>query len=67
MDLVEEKAFLFTGDKGENLDEVAIPANLEKLVKEKREMLINTVAEVDDSIAEKVIMEEKAPVRSKCL
>lgn len=63
VDLVDERAFLFTGDKGENLEEVAIPANLEKLFKEKREVLINTIAEADDAIAEKVIMEEKVPVR----
>ncbi|CCX31424.1 Similar to Elongation factor G, mitochondrial; acc. no. B2WBM8 [Pyronema omphalodes CBS 100304] len=59
VDLIEMKAVYFEGDNGERVivkDE--IPAHLQDLCVEKRGVLIETLADVDDEIAEIFLMEE---------
>jgi len=59
VDLVRMKAMYFDGDNGETVREEAIPAELENLAKEKRAEMISRLADVDDAIGEKFLMEEE--------
>jgi elongation factor G len=74
IDLITKKAFHFLGDKGTKVTEVPIPESLEGAVEEKRKELIERLADVDDDIAEKFLMEEelmedelKAAIRKQTL
>lgn len=59
VDLLKMKAFIFEGDNGETITETDIPADLAELAKEKRQELIGAVADLDDAIGEKFLMEEE--------
>lgn len=59
VDLVTMKAFINEGDNGEIITEVEIPADMVDQAKEYRQELIGKLADVDDSIAEKFLMEEE--------
>lgn len=59
VDLVRMVAMYFDGDNGENIREEAIPAELQSLAKEKRAEMIARLADVDDAIGEKFLMEEE--------
>jgi elongation factor G len=50
VDLVEKKAYLFSGKHGEIIEEVPIPADLEQNVNEYRATLMEKVAECDDDL-----------------
>ncbi len=58
VDLIRMKAMYFEGDNGENIREVEIPAELKALADEKRAEMISRLADVDDKIGEKFLMEE---------
>jgi elongation factor G len=51
VDLVKMKGFLFTGDNGEEITEIDIPADLEKSANETREVLLEALSDSDDDIA----------------
>ncbi len=59
VDLVKMVAYGFEGDDGENVAEFPIPAEMMDLAKEKREELISKLADVDDELGEKFLMEEE--------
>jgi elongation factor G len=59
VDLVKMKAYYFHGEDGEKVVEEEIPADLLALAKEKREEMIGKLADVDDAIGEKFLMEEE--------
>ena len=50
VDLVAKKAYKFSGDHGENMEEIDIPADLESKVIEYRSQLMEKVAECDDDL-----------------
>ena len=50
------------GEKGETIEEGPIPDDLADLVEEKRALLIERLADVDDEIAELFLMEETPSV-----
>jgi elongation factor G len=58
VDLLKMKAYFFDGDNGENVREEAIPADMQALADEKRAELISKLADVDDEVGEKFLMEE---------
>lgn len=58
VDLVRMKAIYFDGENGEDLREEEIPADILDLAKEKRDEMISKLADVDDKIGEKFLMEE---------
>ncbi len=58
IDLVKMKAFYNEGDNGENVIEKDIPADLVDQANEYRAELIAKLADVDEGIAEKFLMEE---------
>ena len=63
VDLVEQKAYIFEGDKGETIVESdEIPADLKDMFDEKRNEMIERLADVDDDIAELFLMEEEIDV-----
>ena len=59
VDLVTMKAYINEGDSGENITEIPIPADLVDQAKEYRQILIGALADVDDVIGEKFLMEEE--------
>jgi elongation factor G len=48
IDLVEQKAFMYTNDQGTDIEETAIPADMQELVDKYRVKLVEAVAEADD-------------------
>ena len=64
IDVLTEKAYSFTGDEGQNVTEIPVPANLADLLKEKHNYLIECVAEVDESVMEVFLNDQGAlPMR----
>jgi len=59
VDLVTMKAYYNEGANGENVIEKAIPADMLEQAKEYRQELIAKLADVDDGIGEKFLMEEE--------
>lgn len=57
IDIIENKAMLFKGQKGEIIEEIDIPDEFADIVEEKRLELIEKVADVDEEIAEFFLME----------
>lgn len=62
VDLVTMKAYFFEGDDGENIIEKDIPADLVDKAQEYHKELIGKVADFDEGIAEKFLMEEEPSV-----
>src|SRR3989344_1016479 len=62
VDLITMKAYENQGEDGETIKEIPIPAELADLAKEHRQILIGKLADVDDGIAEKFLMEEEPTV-----
>ena len=61
VDLIRMKAIYNDGPKGEIIRETdEIPEDVQKLAEERRAMLIETLADVDDEIAE-IFLDEKTP------
>ena len=58
IDLITMKAATFKGEKGEVVEWGEIPAALAQQCAEKRQEMIERLAEVDEAIGEKFIMEE---------
>ena len=74
IDLIEMKALYFEGDSGIKVQEEKIPEKYKELAKEKRNELISAVADFDEALGEKFIMEEtispeelKAAIRKSTL
>ena len=59
VDLVKMRAFYFSGDDGEKITEKEIPSDLVDQAKEYRAELIGKVADFDEGIGEKFLMEEE--------
>ncbi|MFA6490918.1 MAG: elongation factor G [Candidatus Magasanikbacteria bacterium] len=55
VDIIEEKAFKFEGNKGENIVEIPIPENMIEQVKEYRAKMVEKVAEADDEMMQKFL------------
>jgi len=58
VDLIEEKAYTFKGERGEIVEVSEIPDNFKESMEEKRLVLLERLADVDDDIAELFLMEE---------
>lgn len=59
VDLVQMKAFINEGPDGEKITEIEIPADLVEQAKEYRQIMIGALADIDDGIGEKFLMEEE--------
>ena len=62
IDLLERKAFDFTGELGVNIVEIPVPAELQDLMEEKRMELIEAVADFDDDIMMMVLEGEEPTI-----
>jgi elongation factor G len=62
VDLIEMKAFVNEGESGEIVKEMEIPAELKAQAEEYRQILIEKLADVDEQIGEKFLMEEPISV-----
>ncbi|HLV60466.1 MAG TPA: elongation factor G [Fredinandcohnia sp.] len=58
VDLVKQVAVYFDGDNGEKVREEEIPEDLRELAAQKRQEMIEALADVDDEIAEKFLADE---------
>ncbi len=61
IDLIEMKAYLYDGGADENYTEIEIPADLADIAQEKRELLIDTLAQFDDELAMLYLEGEEIP------
>ena len=61
IDLIEMKAYLYDGGADENFTEIEIPAELADIAQEKRELLIDTLAQFDDELAMLYLEGEEIP------
>jgi elongation factor G len=59
VDLVQMKAFINEGSQGETITEVPIPEELKVQAEEYRQILIEKLADADEVIGEKFLMEEE--------
>lgn len=60
VDLINKVALYNKGDNGEIIEKGPVPEELKPLMEEKRQLLIETLADVDDEMAE-MFLEEKEP------
>jgi len=61
VDLIENRAIYFDGSNGEKLRYEDIPQDLQALAAERKRMLIEALADVDDEIGEYFLNEEEPP------
>ena len=62
VDLIEQKAYIYTNDIGIDIQEEEIPADMVDEVATRREMLIEAVAECDDEVMMKYLEGEEISV-----
>ena len=62
IDLILMKAFINEGESGESVKEIPIPADLLEQAKEYRQIMIGKLADVDDVVGEKFLMEQEPTV-----
>jgi len=55
VDLIERKAYTFSGDKGEVIVEIPVPEDMKDKMEEYRGILVEKVSEHDDALMEKFI------------
>eukprot|EP00535_Pseudo-nitzschia_heimii_P005279 CAMPEP_0197178872 /NCGR_PEP_ID=MMETSP1423-20130617/4005_1 /TAXON_ID=476441 /ORGANISM="Pseudo-nitzschia heimii, Strain UNC1101" /LENGTH=748 /DNA_ID=CAMNT_0042628687 /DNA_START=42 /DNA_END=2288 /DNA_ORIENTATION=+ len=58
IDLIERRSIKFDGENGEHIVYGDVPDDMQNLVEEKRMLLFERLADVDDDIAELFLMEE---------
>jgi elongation factor G len=59
IDLIGMRAYNYLDDKGQDIEETDVPADMMETAKEWRNKLIETVADSNDAIAEKFLMGEE--------
>jgi elongation factor G len=59
VDLVKMKAYIYTNDMGTDIEETDIPADLQELAEEYRTVLLEAVADTDDTLMEKYLEGEE--------
>ncbi len=59
IDLVAMKAFMYNNDQGTDIEETAIPADMQELVTKYRLKLVEAVADTDDVLMEKYLEGEE--------
>ncbi|NMO97517.1 elongation factor G [Paenibacillus lemnae] len=62
IDIVEEKAYMYKDDLGQNIEEAEIPADYKDQVEELRNELIEKVAELDEELTMKYLEGEEITV-----
>lgn len=62
IDIIEMKAYAFDGNQEENVVEIQIPAYLKDIVLEKREQLIEAIADFDEELMMKYLEGEEVTI-----
>uniref|UniRef100_A0A6B2KYZ3 Elongation factor G, mitochondrial n=1 Tax=Arcella intermedia TaxID=1963864 RepID=A0A6B2KYZ3_9EUKA len=62
VDIITRETLTFEGDNGEEVDRSEVPERLKPIVEEKRQQLIESLADVDDEIAMKFLEGEEITV-----
>jgi elongation factor G len=62
IDAVTQRAYFFDGEDGETIREEEVPAEYKEAAKERHDLIIQRVADVDDALAEKFLNEEPVSV-----
>eukprot|EP01127_Copromyxa_protea_P000499 TRINITY_DN10418_c0_g1_i1.p1 TRINITY_DN10418_c0_g1~~TRINITY_DN10418_c0_g1_i1.p1 ORF type:complete len:748 (-),score=225.62 TRINITY_DN10418_c0_g1_i1:45-2000(-) len=62
IDLVEKRAIYFRGPKGEDMEFVECPERMKPVMEEKRAALLESIAEFDEAIMEKLLEGEEPTV-----
>ena len=57
IDIISKEAIYYDGPNGETIRKDAIPPEFQDIVSEKRKLLIETLADVDESLGDKYLME----------
>ncbi|MFZ4574326.1 MAG: elongation factor G [Phycisphaerales bacterium] len=57
IDLITKRAFYFEGDKGETVVEQDIPADLAETTDKWRQLMLEKIAELDESLTEKYLLD----------
>ncbi len=60
VDVLEKRAYTFTGNEGQVVTEIPVPADLTGLLKEKHNYLIECLAEIDEGVME-VFLNDQVP------
>lgn len=58
IDVISNEAIFFDGDNGEIVRRAPVPPQFESVVADKRRLLVETLADVDEVVADKFLMEE---------
>ncbi len=64
VDLIEEKASIFSDDLGKNIEKTDVPEDLKEVVAEARLKAIEKIAETDDELLDKYLGGEEIPVET---
>ncbi|MGV2686340.1 elongation factor G, partial [Clostridium perfringens] len=62
IDVIEEKAFMYKDDLGQNIEETEIPAEFKDQVEELRNELVEKVAELDEDLTMKYLEGEEITI-----
>lgn len=62
VDLMRMKAYVFSGEHGEKIEEQEIPENLKKDVEEKRHILLEKIVETEDTLMEQYLEGKEIPL-----
>ncbi|MGE7828608.1 elongation factor G [Paenibacillus sp. NPDC093718] len=62
IDIIEEKAFMYKDDLGQNIEETEIPAEFKDQVEELRNELVEKVAELDEELTMKYLEGEEITI-----
>ena len=62
VDILEQKAFRFSGDHGEKVEEGEVPEDMKDRVREEREKLVERIAENDETLTEKYLNGEELSI-----
>ncbi len=64
IDLMVMKAFIYNDDKGEDISEVEIPADMQELAKKYHDEMVEKICETDDELMEKFFEGEEISVEA---
>jgi len=74
IDLMEMKAYIFSGDKGENIEVTDIPSDLAGAAEEARAAMVESIVEADESLMDRFfggeeisVSELKTALRKACI
>lgn len=62
VDIITREGFIFEGSNGEHIKKIEVPAECKEFMEDRRKAMIEALAECDDVIGEKFLMEEEPTI-----